>query len=269
VWEDREIADRLEDYRVLLVSGFLSQSEWSVIRTFRQAMGMGVHFADQLRWLQEIGVDVRKVQLQTESPPLINAGALAREVKASPKKVLIVSHSKGGLDTLHMLVNWEKARANVAGWIALSTPFHGSPVADYVSRHRPLRKVVSGLLDWVGGSREALVSLTTAECERYLRENDARIAEILGELPFLAVATWKANGKGWDTNLEPFRNWMSGQGIRNDGLVPADSARLTHGDYVVVPDTDHGAPVVTAPQPYDRIGFTRRVLSWLLPSLIN
>jgi len=60
-----------------------------------------------------------------------NAAAILEFLRSTDKQIIIVSHSKGGLDTLDALLDAPELWGDtVVGWVALQAPFYGSPVAD-------------------------------------------------------------------------------------------------------------------------------------------
>lgn len=104
------------------------------------------------------------------------------QAHAQRTQVVIVSHSKGGLDTLEALLHpnaRELLADTVVGWVALQAPFYGSPVAD------PAPSAINAvLLSAVGGNGESLDDLKTAGRESYMaaRAVDTPDATDLGDL---------------------------------------------------------------------------------------
>ncbi len=95
------------------------------------------------------------------------------------KSVTILSHSKGGLDTLQALLEnrdlWGKI---VTGWVALQPPFHGTPVADNIPA--PL---AGPLLRAFGGDQQSLLDLKTDVRQQYMSGRANAIAELTGTIP--------------------------------------------------------------------------------------
>lgn len=88
------------------------------------------------------------------------------DARAQRKQVTIVSHSKGGLDTLDALLRAEARDLlgdTVVGWVALQAPFYGSPVAD------PAPSAINAvLLSALDGNGESLDDLKTEVRETYM-----------------------------------------------------------------------------------------------------
>jgi len=95
-----------------------------------------------------------------------NAAAILAYLQAareSRKQIVIVSHSKGGLDTLHALLLPEAKelwRDTVIGWVALQAPFFGSPVADLAPS-----QINALLLSALGGNGQSLDDLKREQRE--------------------------------------------------------------------------------------------------------
>ena len=109
------------------------------------------------------------------------------------KQVVIVSHSKGGLDTLGALL-LPRARDlwadTVVGWVALQAPFHGSPVAD------PAPSVINALLlGALGGNGQSLDDLKSSVRADELATHAADIEALTAAIPVIsAYSTYEASG---------------------------------------------------------------------------
>jgi hypothetical protein len=121
------------------------------------------------------------------------------QARAQQKQIVIVSHSKGGLDTLEALLHPDARELlgdTVVGWVALQAPFYGSPVAD------PAPSAINAvLLSAVGGNGESLDDLKTGGRKSYMaaREVDDPDTTDLGDLssaiPIIsAYTTYEAGG---------------------------------------------------------------------------
>jgi len=120
-----------------------------------------------------------------------NAAAIVEFLRSSEKQVVIVSHSKGGLDTLEALLQAPDLWGDtVVGWVALQAPFHGTPVAD------PSPSNLNALLlSAVGGNGQSLDDLKSGTRASYMASNAARIEELTGSIPVIsAYSTYEASG---------------------------------------------------------------------------
>ncbi len=120
-----------------------------------------------------------------------NAAAILAFLRATDKKVVIVSHSKGGLDTLDALLGAPGLWGNtVLGWVALQSPFHGSPLADSAPP-----AINDLLLGAVGGNGQSVEDLKTVTRGHYMDSNKDRIAKLTASVPIIsAYSTYEASG---------------------------------------------------------------------------
>ena len=190
---------------------------------------------------------------------------ISAAVEASPLPVIIIGHSKGGLDTLEALITNRALLKKVRGVVTIQTPFSGTPVADYMSSQNVLRKVAIKLLYKLGGTEEVMKQLGTAERKSYLLARRGEIAEIIAAVPVISLGTWKDKSVNGDTRLKLLRDAMLRRGLRNDGLVPLDSALLPGADHIKLGGLSHTVTVTPSKRiPFDRIKFTKALLLMIL-----
>ncbi len=140
----------------------------------------------------------------TEAPSFNSAESVEANARAisdylstvTESDVVIVSHSKGGLDTLHALItNRQLVSRPVVGWVALQAPFFGSPIAE---AHPPVADLI---LKGLGGSGQALADLAPTTRGPYMTERATDIADIIGAIPVLSCySTYEA---------APLSSWVS------------------------------------------------------------
>lgn len=122
----------------------------------------------------------------TQQGVVANGEAIANHLDSlTDKRVTIVSHSKGGLDTLQALLEnqglWDET---VAGWVALQPPFRGSPVADNIPA--PL---AGPFLTAFGGDQQALLDLKTVPRGQYMDGRTNSITELTTAIPVISCYT--------------------------------------------------------------------------------
>lgn len=180
-------------------------------------------------WLCGEGASVEVVRLPTAAPIARNAERLRAVLVAEAAPVLLIAHSKGGLEALAALLDPATA-ARCTGFVALQSPFFGSPVADAVTGARPLDAAAMGLARLLRiGSGEGLRDLTTARRAAWMGANAAAIGALLARLPVVCLATaLPARGlRGRDRIYGLAARWMARRGAwPSDGLVPVASALL-------------------------------------------
>ena len=104
-------------------------------------------------------------------------------------RFVLVTHSKGGLDTLHALLDAEELwGSTVVGWVALQAPFYGSPIAD-----SPPVTASRVLLDALGGNSASVDDLKTSTRARYMEDKAERIRSLTSKIPVItAYSTYEA-----------------------------------------------------------------------------
>ncbi len=259
---------QLGEYRVLFVPGFLSNSSVAPeLLDKSPQMPKKPYFYSQIAWLRSNGIDARIVDIRSESSVVDNAARVAESVRRSPGPVIIVAHSKGGLDTLEALLAEPDLDAKVAGVITIQSPFKGTLIADYVLEN--WLTTMWTALSILGGSELSLLDLTVDTRTRYQQDNAEGIAYLTARVPFVSFGSWVDNDDGsMDTENAMIRNFLLEHGMKNDGVVPTESALLP-GAYTITAGTpDHNATISESSRiPFDRIAFINTLFELLLARL--
>jgi len=269
VWNtvDRDLgADKIAElrgYKVILVPGFLSNAATRPVNIFGMQVELGRYFGEQMSTLEGLGVEYKLSAIESEETPAYNAKIIAADIEASDKPVLLLAHSKGGLDIMEALITRKDLLPKVKGIITIQTPYFGSPIADYILDGSVLGRLAARLLKSMGGTIDSLSSLDTRKRQAYYRDNFAAINEVVNTVPILTFGTWKDNvAYRLDTVLKPLRNAMLQMGFPNDGEVPVYSTILPGADFVKLEGVDHFVSVMrTGPiLQYDRPRLTKTLL---------
>jgi len=258
--------ERLKEIEVIVVPGFLTD-----LLEPLEALGISDYLEAQIEALTPLAKKVTLVDLETEAAVADNATTIAEAVAAADGPVCLLSHSKGGLDSLEFLLTASPAlTGKVLCWVAIQAPFAGSPVADFVDDWSVLRWPSEQLLALFGGSAQALQDQKTDTRSCYLAKNDAKL-KALGERSGVLTLAGAIDGEAeWTEHLTmvlPTLLWMRTNGIRNDGLVPTESAKLPHLPFAVLAPLDHTAAVAmgTTSLPYEqRVLLTQALLALAL-----
>jgi triacylglycerol lipase len=160
----------------------------------------------------------------------------------------LIAQSMGGLDARYLISHLGMAK-HVASLITVSTPHHGSSIAEFVMEQpQVIQEWTAAIANWLGTNT--------------LPDSESDFATAVAELTpdFLArqfnpttpddptVRYWSyagASGKGTDMMMNPFLRVLNGilyerEGL-NDGFVSIDSARW--GTYLGQIDADHAEQV--------------------------
>ncbi|WP_431283919.1 hypothetical protein ACQW02_03655 [Humitalea sp. 24SJ18S-53] len=214
----------------------------------------------QARWLRDQGALVTRLDLPTSAAVATNAGRIADWLRQNPAPALVIAHSKGGLEALSALCD---PTIRCLGFIALQSPFHGSPVADALAARQRMRLAAGVALRLLGtGSGAGLDDLTTTARTSWMAENAAAVAAVVGRLPVLAVGSdvLAAPVPVGDRHYVWMAQWLTTHGVgANDGLVPVASARLPGAPFLEMPGS-HIALIAEGPG-HDPVGMLRGVLA--------
>ncbi|MBL6456714.1 hypothetical protein JMJ55_15365 [Belnapia sp. T6] len=249
---DARLAMALAGHRILLCYGLLGE------------VMAGLRFdymRSQAEWLRGLGLAVEVVALPTAAPVGTNAARIAARIAADPRPVILIGHSKGGVEALAALLRPESAgRCN--GFVALQSPFYGSPIADALCGLRPLHRAAHRALRALRlGSGRGLRDLTVPVRTAWMAEQSSAIAALARRVPIAVLAT-SLEGAPWRIEEGAYRlldRWMRGQGAGlGDGLVPLASVRLPGLPVRVLPG-GHRALVARGPG-RDPIGVLRDAL---------
>lgn len=164
------------------------------------------------------------------------------------EKVNLIAHSMGGLDARYMISCLDMAPA-IASLITVSTPHHGSSLADIVlERPERIQDWVSDAANWAG---ESALDNGKADFRRAVR--DLTPAYVTGSFnpevkdhPDVRYWSWSgAAGRGTDVRMNPLLRPMNAmlyarEGI-NDGFVSVESAKW--GEYLGQLPADHGQQI--------------------------
>ena len=247
----------LSKYRFVFVNGLLGDAYQK----------MDEYFDAAIKELRDSGADVVRAGTNAQGSVRGNTEAVVAAIEASDKPVLLVTHSKGGLDALHALLRRPELQSKIAAWGALQAPFHGSPVADWFLARGLPRLLIGAVLRLWDGSEVAMRDITLKRRRQYMKGRAAEIRALTAAVPVLSIATWKEPRPWrWDTLLKRARDLMLRRGRGpNDGLVPVSSAVLPGSDHAEVEGIDHAVPVMRSGfLDFDRPRFARAVASMLL-----
>ena len=220
--DDQALAAALGGCRPLLCYGLLGE-----VMARLRPIGLD-YMGAQADWLRSLGLPVQVVALPTAAPVATNAARLAEVLAGDDRPALLIAHSKGGLEALAALLT-PGAAARCRGFIAIQSPFFGSPVADAICAQAALHRAAHHTLRALGiGDGAALHDLTTPARTAWMAAHAEEIAALVRRLPVVAVAS--ELGTALDLHDHAYlalSRWMRRRGAGpNDGLVPVDSARL-------------------------------------------
>jgi triacylglycerol lipase len=84
----------------------------------------------------------------------------------SGRRVIILAHSMGGLDSRYMISRLGMAE-RVAALVSIATPHRGSPKADFWTKLPPMQRLTAPLLNQWGIDVRGVEDLTTWKCAQF------------------------------------------------------------------------------------------------------
>lgn len=255
---DEAFAARLDGLRVVLCYGLFGE----VMAGLRP---IGLDYMQRQRaWLARIGVRVTVARLPTAAAIGANAAKLAEMLSGDEAPAILVGHSKGGVEALSALL-LPGVAARCRGFLALQSPFRGSPVADAALGIAPLRDLAHHMLRLARiGDADGLRDLTCAVRGPWMDAQEEAIRALAARLPVTSLATAIEEGRDIREHAYlPLARWMERQGAGpSDGLVPVSSTILPGARHAVLPG-GHRA-LVAGGTGRDPIGLLRREIGALL-----
>jgi len=269
----------LRPYKILLIPGVLSESFFKESnQKLKVNFIVGEIFNDHEEFLKSHKMDYQKLVLESEQSPQFNSFEIEKAILKSKKKLILFSHSKGGLDTLMAIKRNPALLKKIKGWVTVQTPFYGSSVADFFMKFKVSNHITKWLFELLGGNIHGLTSLSMAVRENFMnkKENQQLIKKILKNIKLINFTSHRPNIPGWDSPLEFFRNYASFKKGKNDGVVHLKSGRLKGADYIIEKNVDHLLTVVNCNRiktlkfsrtiklknkwPYDRVSHLQALL---------
>lgn len=199
----------------------------------------GGYFSHYQGWLKRNRINTyiidKKDHFDTEKAPDLNVEAIKQVVQTitaqqTAKKILFISHSKGGIDLLTALIETAELIDHCGGWIAIQAPFEGTKLANLATFSFINRTLIGKLLKKLGGSENSLNTLRTDFRKEYLQNNVDNIINLVQDMPVLTFgSSYSSPGRN------PFTRVFQLQGEENDGIVPMQSTRLTNNGTALCP----------------------------------
>ncbi len=206
---------------------------------------------DMYKKAQDAGHPTAFINLYPDQSYWDNGEMLANKLKEMydhfGEKIVIVGHSKGGVDTQTALLHYD-AEQYVEEVFTLGTPHHGSQLANLAYSNW------AGWLAGIIGMRSpGTDSLRTGTMAHFRNQTDQLVSA--NSVPFQTLS-----GRSWGsfgTSLYFGGLYLSGYG-KNDGAVTVDSSRLSYANEFASLSLDHYA-----------IAEGHRVFHYLQPQLAN
>lgn len=183
------------------------------------------------------GLDVREIDVDTEKTVTANAkvvrDAVLRAVKETGKKVVLIGHSKGGMDLTAAVALYPELKPHVRAAVTMQSPYGGVPVATDVMDQPLLHSVAGNAIDWVlRGDRKSLADFSYAQRKAFVRAHPWPT-----DIPTVSLAT---SSSSQFNGLTPVINWYRLRyGEKTDGVVSTRDSIVPGSNVVRLDNLDH------------------------------
>ncbi|MQL98468.1 hypothetical protein Taro_031176 [Colocasia esculenta] len=141
-----------------------------------------LYFVNTKRFFSKMGLACHIAKIHSEASVEKNAWELKQYIEelywGSGKQVLILGHSKGGVDAAAALsIYWSDLKEKVAGLALVQSPYGGSPIASDILRegqiaHKEARKIMEFVVcKLIKGDIRALEDLTYEKRKEFITQN--------------------------------------------------------------------------------------------------
>lgn len=194
--KEAHILKQLKNVKILLVPGLatdLTEKTGQITGYLHltRAEGFLAPFHQQKIWLKSQGIDFEMVNINRVGGCQENAKTISNAIEKSTKPVVLITQSKGGIDTLHALVKNKKLHSKIVRWLAYQPPVLGTPLADLVNEYKLLSLPTDGLINLLEGTPFTYKDMTTTYRENYFQLYENDILEITKKIPTTVLVTFE------------------------------------------------------------------------------
>lgn len=172
--------------------------------------------------------------------------AVLRETRAD--RLNLIAQSMGGLDARYLISRLGMAR-HVASLVTISTPHHGSSIAEFVlEQPQVVQEWTAAIANWMGTNTlpDSESDFATAVAELTPDHITRQFNPQTPDDPLVRYWSYAGqSGKGTNSTMNPFLRVLNGilyerEGL-NDGFVSIESAKW--GEFMGTIDADHAEEV--------------------------
>jgi len=258
---DESELETLKDSIVIVVPGFLG--EW-----LQNIQG---YLSPLKIWLNKKAIPYVVVETNSNKTSEENAVKIREQIKTAAKtkkKIYILAHSRGGLDTLLALTE-NRPQAKISGVILIQSPIYGTWISDAVSKWCQewkdtffaetevaatdcMQKVISlsggksKAKEMLAGLWDTILAMKSLERGQWMKAHQDKLYELFHKegIPLLSIVTKDEGATFRFTPYEVFRRKMWGINISNDGVVPSSSMKVPGTSFVFLQENaDHSTLV--------------------------
>lgn len=190
--------------------------------------------------LRELGLRYREVDLTPDQTLESSARELRQAIldeTPGGERVVILSHSKGGVDTAAALALYPELRPRVRAFIAVQAPYAGSPIASDLANCPAMGNFAVGMLGILQENPNAVVELTYETRREFLSEHSFPEG-----ISTLCLATSRVD---WRSIVSSTGFYVRNKyGVDSDGLVVPADAVIPGSRVIYLDDMDHAESVL-------------------------
>ena len=199
------------------------------------------YLGDNLRRLEQRGLDARRVDVDTDASVNVNAKGVRLAVEAaatSGKQVVILGHSKGGVDVSAALSLYPELKVHTRAVVMMQAPIGGTPIATDVLSSERLRPIVDRLI--VGlfkGDPRSLADLSYGARHAFLKDHPYPT-----DIPTVSLAT--SSKAPMSLTAAAAAYLLNRYDEPSDGLVLVKDAIVPGSRVILLDDLDHAGPAM-------------------------
>jgi pimeloyl-ACP methyl ester carboxylesterase len=213
---------------------------------FSGAAPKEIYFDQNLDALKDAGLQTGRVPVKTDESVEHNAKIVrdaVLEAAKDGKQVVLIGHSKGGLDSAAALAMYPEIQDKVRALVTIQSPYGGSPIADDLLENPGLKAVLSAGVKALGGDPACGIDLTYEARQEFLAKHPMP--------PGIPVVSMASNRVSPFSPLFTTAEYMKQRyGIQSDGLVSPKDAFIPGSRTVMLQGIDHLDSTVDAVNPF-------------------
>jgi hypothetical protein len=202
------------------------------------------YLGDNLQRLKERGLDAKTVSIDTDASVLANAKAVrdaVLEASAKGKQVVLLGHSKGGVDLSAALSLYPELKPLVRAVVMMQSPIGGTPIASDIEKCPELRPLVHRLIRGLfRGDPAALADLSYSARRAFIEKHPYP-----GDIPTVCLASSTKSPLSLTAASSGYLRQR--YGADSDGLVVVKDAVHPGARVVTLDDLDHAGPAMRGP----------------------
>lgn len=273
---------RLKEYDVYFIPGILAETliDSDPDSSIDVTIFTKDYFGTQLTFLNEkYNIPAKRIKTSSYDVTITrhNIREAVMAAKAKGRKVILISHSLGGLALIEEVILNPEIQNHIGGIVFLQSPFYGTPVADIVQKFPyVIEKIIKFILPYVNISDETIQFVGIEARENFMKQNQEAIRNFIKKVPSYTFAGFANGHKSIFTPLIDIMEfgcikgykdrcftdkYFQGPYDKSDGLIPLKSTHLDNADFVTLEKADHGEIILRVP--YEDFSKEHMTTTWL------